>query len=154
MTKNIFNLTIEQFNKSLRSEEISVCVIGIGRIGLPTALSFAKSGLDTVGLDINTDLVSKINSGEFPLKDEPKYDVVFNEVLKNKKFHASTKANETIPKSDVILLSLPTPMDQNNIPDYSASPFRALIDRFRKPRVPLRSTLGCSATRLRRSTFV
>ena len=30
-----------------------LCVIGIGRIGLPTALSFAKSGLETIGVDIN-----------------------------------------------------------------------------------------------------
>jgi len=120
MNKKIFDLSIDDIRKSLQSGEISICVVGIGRIGLPTALSFAKSGLPTIGLDINTDLVQKINSGEFPLKDEPKYDVIFDKVLKNKKFHASTQANEIIPTSDVILLSLPTPMDKNNIPDYSA----------------------------------
>ena len=120
MSKKIFDLNINDIRKSLQSAEISICVVGVGRIGLPTALSFAKSGLPTIGLDINTDLVQKINSGEFPLKDEPKYDVIFNEVLKNKKFHASTQTNEIIPTSDVILLSLPTPMDENNVPDYSA----------------------------------
>jgi len=120
MNKKFFELNIDDVTKSIKSAEITICIIGIGRIGLPTALSFAKSGLSTVGLDINVDLVQKINSGEFPLKDEPKYDEIFDEVLKNKTFHASTKADQIIPKSDVILLSLPTPMDENNIPDYSA----------------------------------
>jgi nucleotide sugar dehydrogenase len=120
MKKKIFELNIDEVKNSIKSGEISICVIGIGRIGLPTALSFAKSGLDTVGLDINVDLVQKINSGDFPLKDEPKYDEIFIDVLKNKTFQASTNAVQIIPKSDVILLSLPTPMDKNNIPDYSA----------------------------------
>ena len=43
--------------KSLDSKTLRVCVIGIGRIGLPTALSFAKSGLETIGVDINEKLV-------------------------------------------------------------------------------------------------
>ena len=120
MKKKIFELNIDEVKNSLKSAEILICIIGIGRIGLPTALSFAKSGLNTVGLDINVDLVQKINSGDFPLKDEPKYDEIFIDVLKDKTFQASTNAVQIIPKSDVILLSLPTPMDKNNIPDYSA----------------------------------
>ena len=48
---NIKNL--EEVKNSLDSKSLKVCVIGIGRIGLPTALSFAKSGLQTIGVDIN-----------------------------------------------------------------------------------------------------
>tara|TARA_X000001036_G_scaffold22621_1_gene18976 strand:- start:2386 stop:3681 length:1296 start_codon:yes stop_codon:yes gene_type:complete len=95
-------------------------VIGIGRIGLPTALSFAKSGLETVGVDINKSLVDDINSGIFPLKDEPGYEEIFHEVIKSKKFFATTKIEDVVSESDLILLSLPTPMDENNVPDYSA----------------------------------
>ena len=110
----------ENVNRSLESRTLKVCVVGIGRIGLPTALSFAKSGLDTIGVDINEILVNNINSGIFPLKDEPGYEEMFHEVLKSKKFSATTKIENAIPQSDLILLSLPTPMDENNIPDYSA----------------------------------
>ena len=106
--------------KSLDSKTLRVCVIGIGRIGLPTALSFAKSGLETIGVDINEKLVENINSGKFPLKDEPGYNEIFDDVLKNKKFSATTNIESAVPSSDLILLSLPTPMDANNIPDYSA----------------------------------
>ena len=110
----------EDVLESLNSKTLRVCVIGIGRIGLPTALSFAKSGLQTIGVDINQKLVENINSGKFPLKDEPGYDEIFDSVLKTKKFSATTKIEDVVPNSDLILLSLPTPMDENNIPDYSA----------------------------------
>ena len=111
---------IEDVRKSLDSKTLRVCVIGIGRIGLPTALSFAKSGLQTIGVDINENLVQNINSGKFPLKDEPGYNKIFDDVIKNKKFSATTNIEDAVPNSDLLLLSLPTPMDENNIPDYSA----------------------------------
>ena len=57
----------EEVKKSLNSKSLRVCVIGIGRIGLPTALSFAKSGLQTIGVDINEKLVQDINLKKFPL---------------------------------------------------------------------------------------
>ena len=110
----------ENVQESLTKKTLRVCVIGIGRIGLPTALSFAKSGLSTVGVDINENLIQNINSGKFPLKDEPGYEKIFNDVMKNKKFSATTKIEDAVSNSDLILLSLPTPMDENNIPDYSA----------------------------------
>ena len=110
----------EDVLKSLETKSLRVCVIGIGRIGLPTALSFAKSGLETTGVDINENLIDNINSGIFPLKDEPGYDKIFENVIKNKKFAATTKIEDVVPNSDLILLSLPTPMDENNVPDYSA----------------------------------
>ncbi len=110
----------DDVEKSLKSQTIRVCVVGIGRIGLPSALSFAKSGLTTIGVDINESLVQKINDGNFPLEDEPGYEEIFHDVIKNKTFSATTNIEEGITKSNLILLSLPTPMDENNIPDYSA----------------------------------
>jgi len=111
---------IDEVRNSLESKSLKVCVVGIGRIGLPTALSFTKSGLHTIGVDINENLVRTINSGVFPLKDEPGYEEIFNDVIKNKMFSATTKIEDAVPDSDLILLSLPTPMDENNVPDYSA----------------------------------
>ena len=111
---------IDEVRNSLESKSLKVCVIGIGRIGLPTALSFAKAGLQTIGVDINEKLVNSINLGNFPLKDEPGYEEIFNKVKKDGNFSATTNINEAISKSDLILLSLPTPMDKKNIPNYSA----------------------------------
>ena len=121
MAKNtkIMEMNSSELAQSIQSGKLKVCVIGIGRIGLPTALSFANSGLPTIGVDINTQLVSMINLGIFPLKDEPGYDTIFENVIKDKKFIVTTNIEEGVPTSDVIILSLPTPMDKNNIPSYS-----------------------------------
>ena len=56
--KKIININSEELKNSLISNSITVCVVGIGRIGLPTALSFANSGLNTIGLDINVELIT------------------------------------------------------------------------------------------------
>ena len=111
---------INEVRNSLVTKSLKVCIVGIGRIGLPTALSFAQAGLQTIGADINEKLVDSINAGNFPLKDEPGYEDIFNSVRKNGNFSATTDINEAISKSNVILLSLPTPMDENNIPIYLA----------------------------------
>ena len=113
-------MTAEELQDNIQSNTIKVCAIGIGRIGLPTALSFANSGFDTIGMDINQNLVDQINNGIFPLKDEPGYDVMFDKVVNEHKFKATSKIDDVVSNSDVILLSLPTPMNSSNVPNYSA----------------------------------
>ncbi len=119
-TKKLTLQDLASIKRFVESRQIRVCVVGIGRIGLPTALSVANAKLPTIGVDINVDLVNKINSKIFPLKDEPGYEEIFNSVINQGLFHATTKIEEAVPISDLVLLSLPTPMDENNVPNYSA----------------------------------
>lgn len=119
-THDIIHQDFSKVQNLLKSGNLRICVVGIGRIGLPTALSFANSNLPTIGVDINENLVNMVNSENFPLKDEPGYLEIFQNVMKNKKFFATTKIAEAVPNSDVILLSLPTPMDENKNPNYTA----------------------------------
>jgi len=120
LTINSFFSSVDSFSENLSKNNIKVCVIGIGRIGLPTALSFANKNLSTIGVDINTELVNSINSGKYPLDDEPEFDKIFDKVTKNKFFSATDNISEALTKSNVVILSLPTPMDKNCVPNYSA----------------------------------
>ena len=120
MTKNLVSLDGSRMNECLNKKSLKIGVIGIGRIGLPTALCFANAGFQTIGIDINEKLVDMIKSGDYPLKDEPEFDKIFESVLSQKTFSATTNISEAIPNCDIILLSLPTPMDDENIPDYNA----------------------------------
>ena len=120
INKKIFFMEIEEIKKLIRENLIKVTVIGIGRIGLPTALSFANSGLETTGMDVNVKLVNSIKNMVFPLRDEPGYEEIFFDVISKKKFFATDNFGDAVKDSDIILLSLPTPMDKENIPDYSA----------------------------------
>ena len=108
----------ESVKNSLDLKSLKVCVIGIGRIGLPTALSFANAGLKTIGVDINQNLIDMINNNDFPLKDEVGYEEIFNRVLENGDLSVTNDAKSAVEASDLILLSLPTPMNEKNIPYY------------------------------------
>ena len=104
----------------LRTGQLKVCVVGIGRIGLPTALSFARSGIRVIGLDINKSLISKIRSSDFPLDDEPGCRSIFESVYPKGVFSVTADPAEAIPGADMVLLSLPTPMDASGNPYYTA----------------------------------
>ena len=120
MPTNLSILNNSQIQDHLKNHSLKIAVVGIGRIGLPTALCVANSGLETIGIDINKNLVDMVNSKDYPLKDEPEFDKIFDNVISQKKLSATTDINEAIPKCDVIILSLPTPMNNQNIPDYNA----------------------------------
>ena len=120
MIKNFSALDNSQIQECLNNKSVKIGVVGIGRIGLPTALSFANSGFHTVGIDINKKLVDMVNTGNYPLKDEPEFDKIFEVVMHQKKLVATTNISKAVLECDIILLSLPTPIDDQNIPDYTA----------------------------------
>ena len=120
MPTNLSLLDNSQIQECLKNKSLKIGVIGIGRIGLPTALCIANSGLETIGIDINEKLVNMVNSKDYPLKDEPEFDKIFENVISQKKLSATTDITEAIPKCDVVILSLPTPMNNQNVPDYTA----------------------------------
>ena len=121
MLKNskLLSMSEQEIVNFIQQEKISVCVIGLGRIGLPTAISFANAGINTFGIDIDIELINKIKSYDFPLKDEPGYEFIFENVIKSGKLKVSTDLDDIVKKSDVIVLTLPTPISNENVPDYS-----------------------------------
>ena len=119
-SKKLTNNDTAKLKQELESGNLTVTVIGIGRIGLPTALSFANAGIPTIGVDIDSDLIAKIQKGIYPLNDEPEFAKIFESVIKRKKFEVTTDIKQAVPKSNIIILSLPTPLDKNYVPDYSA----------------------------------
>ena len=118
--KELFLLELGEIKRLITEGAASVCVIGVGRVGLPTALLFARSGFRTIGVDINGELVDKIKNRDFPLGDEPGCREIFEQVVDSGNLAATTKIEDAVPYSQIIVLSLPTPMDQNNVPDYTA----------------------------------
>ena len=120
MNGSISSLELGDVRRLIADNDVSICVVGIGRIGLPTALMFARSGFKTIGMDIDKSLVTRLASGDFSLKDEPGLEDVFREVTDNGRFQATSSLDDSVSCSDIIVLSLPTPVAANSIPDYSA----------------------------------
>lgn len=89
--------------------------MGLGYIGLPTAIIAAKEGgVDIVGVDINPSVVEKTNAGKLHII-EPGMEEMLQEVVKSGKLHAST----TPEVSDAYFMVVPTPFKGNHEPDIS-----------------------------------
>ncbi|MEM0117503.1 MAG: nucleotide sugar dehydrogenase [Conexivisphaerales archaeon] len=110
----------ETFRELLSSGQVKVAVVGLGRIGLPTAAMFAKAGAVVRGVDINPRLVESINSGRNVFIDEPGLTEIVKEVVKNGKLQATLEPSSAISASDFVIVSVPTPVLETKSPDYSA----------------------------------
>ena len=88
--------------------------MGLGYIGLPTAIIAAKHGVQVTGVDINPKVVELTNQGKLHII-EPGMEEMLQEVVKNGTLHASTKP-ET---SDAYFMVVPTPFKGNHEPDIS-----------------------------------
>ncbi len=81
-----------------------ICVLGLGYIGLPTALLLAKSGFEVIGVDVNERVVKALNQGQLHIS-EPGLLELFEEVQWN--FTAQT----AVPEADIYLIAVPTPLN-------------------------------------------
>ena len=75
----------------LQTKIQSVCIVGLGYVGLPTAATFAARGFDVIGVDINREAVDRINSGRAHIV-EPDLDMVLGAAVKSGKLRAVTDA--------------------------------------------------------------
>ncbi|QLB20954.1 UDP-N-acetyl-D-mannosaminuronic acid dehydrogenase [Vespertiliibacter pulmonis] len=91
-----------------------ICVMGLGYIGLPTAVVFAQTGRMVIGVDVNEHIVSQINQGKSPI-DEPDITQALLQAVSSGKFFAT----QTPEPADVFIIAVPTPLLKNNQPDLS-----------------------------------
>ena len=91
-------------------------VIGLGYVGLPVAIAVAKSGSSVIGIDLNTEKVNSINKGLSPVEDIR--DSEIQDLISTGLFRASTDYAE-IRNANVVLICVPTPLLENQLPDLS-----------------------------------
>jgi len=82
----------------------SICIVGLGYIGLPTAALLATRGYEVHGVDVNQEAVKKINYGEAHIF-EPDLDACIKSAIEGGLLSASTE----IVQSDVYMICVPTP---------------------------------------------
>lgn len=93
---------------------MKACFMGLGYIGLPTAIIAAKSGIDIIGVDINSKVVEQTNAGHLHIV-EPGLEKLLQEVVKSGKLIAATTPQEC----DAYFIVVPTPFKGNHQPDIS-----------------------------------
>lgn len=93
---------------------MKACFMGLGYIGLPTAIIAAKHGIEVTGVDINPHVVEMTNAGKLHII-EPGMETMLREVVNNKMLRASTSPE----MSDAYFMVVPTPFKEHHEPDIS-----------------------------------
>ena len=93
---------------------MKACFMGLGYIGLPTAIIAAKHGVQVVGVDINPTVVEMTNQGHLHII-EPGMEKLLQEVTQNGQLRAVTAPEE----SEAYFIVVPTPFKGNHEPDIS-----------------------------------
>jgi UDP-N-acetyl-D-glucosamine dehydrogenase len=91
-----------------------VAIIGLGYVGLPLALQFARSGVNVLGLDIDADKVDALNNGLSYIKHVSAETVAEHVVAR--RLAASTDFTR-VKEVDAVIICVPTPLNKNREPD-------------------------------------
>ena len=95
--------------QELKDKKVKLAVIGLGYVGLPIALAFAKK-IKVIGFDINQKRVDMMKKGIDPSQELSKKDFVGCDI----EFTASL---DTLRKANFFIVAVPTPIDEHNLPD-------------------------------------
>src|SRR5438874_2996552 len=95
---------------------MKIAIIGLGYVGLPLSLQFARSGVEVLGLDIDPVKVDSLNRGESYIKHIENKTIQAQ--LIDKRFSASTDFSK-IQAVEAVIICVPTPLNKNREPDIS-----------------------------------
>lgn len=120
----------EELRKKISKKQIQAGIIGLGYVGLPLAVAFAKAGVRVTGFDVDKHKVDKIRAGESYIGDVPTAAV--RDMVRKKRLTATTDFNE-LRKMDTINICVPTPLRKSRDPDisYVVSAVREIETRSR-----------------------
>jgi UDP-N-acetyl-D-glucosamine dehydrogenase len=107
---------VSLLEEKIRSRTARVGIIGLGYVGLPLAMEFARAGFSVTGIDIQESKVGQINRGESYVQDVP--TSTLRPFVENKRFHATTDFS-VVADLDTINIAVPTPLRKTKDPDMS-----------------------------------
>jgi UDP-N-acetyl-D-galactosamine dehydrogenase len=102
-----------ELKEKIKKNKAVICVVGVGFVGLPLSLEFAKAGFKVIGFDVNKEKIKELKLGIDPTKE------VGTEKLKrvlNKHDLDFTDSPDVIKESDFVIISVPTPVDESRKP--------------------------------------
>src|SRR3954471_13010785 len=109
------NIALE-INQTGSSISVKIAIIGLGYVGLPLALQFARSGVTVLGLDIDPEKVNGLQRGESYIKHIQSGHIAA--AIANGSFLASTDFNR-VREVEAVIICVPTPLTKNREPDIS-----------------------------------
>ncbi len=108
--------TAKLLEEKIRSRRARVGIVGLGYVGLPLAVEFAKAGFSVTGIDISDQKVSRVNSGDSYIGDIP--TATLGSLVDSGKLRATTDFSAAL-ELDTINICVPTPLRKTKDPDMS-----------------------------------
>ena len=102
--------------EKIESRTAQVGIVGLGYVGLPLAMEFAKAGFTVTGIDVQQSKVDGLNRGESHIQDVPGSQVA--DFVANKRFRATADFS-VVRDLDTINICVPTPLRKTKDPDMS-----------------------------------
>ena len=97
---------------------MKIGVLGLGHVGLPTALGFAELGWDVVGADDDRERAARIAAGRLPFF-EPQLDKLLRKQLELGRFHVTELVQDAVKAADVLFVCVGTPQREDGSADLS-----------------------------------
>jgi UDP-N-acetyl-D-mannosaminuronic acid dehydrogenase len=95
--------------EAIQKGNATVVVVGIGRVGLPLAISFAAAGFRVIGVDLNKAHVALVNTGEFPFVEDGALPLL-EDTLASGRFTATVDAEGAVSQADAVVVTVGTPL--------------------------------------------
>ena len=99
---------------------MKVCVVALGKIGLPLAVQIASKGYEVIGADVSAEVVGLVNSAIPPFPGEAHLDELLGEAISQGLLNATTNTTEAVSESEVVVVVVPLMTDSEGVPDFSA----------------------------------
>jgi UDP-N-acetyl-D-glucosamine dehydrogenase len=106
----------EELKQRLERRDATIGVIGLGYVGLPLAVAFAKGGLPVIGVDVDGDRSARIRAGVSPVEDVPSDELA---PLVTARRLVVADGIEALTAADAIIICVPTPLGKSKEPDIS-----------------------------------
>jgi len=100
----------------IQNKQAVIGVVGLGYVGLPIALEFAKKGFRTIGVDVSTKKIEMLSKGENFIEDLDDNEI--SEVVQ-KGFLTASTSYEALRDADIVYIAVPTPFNANKDPDLT-----------------------------------
>ena len=113
--------------------DTDVAVIGLGKIGLPLAVQFARQGFRVHGVDTNPTVVDEVNAGRPPFPGEADLDEFLTEVLREGRLTATADTGLAVSAASVVVVAVPLLVDNEGAPNFHSidSATRAIAQGLR-----------------------
>jgi nucleotide sugar dehydrogenase len=106
-----------EFANRAANGDLTVGIIGLGYVGLPTAIGFHDAGFNVWGVDISQRTVDMVKRGENPTGDPDVNDII--PAPGTERWNITTSTPEAVPHCDVVLVTVPTPVTEDLKPDLT-----------------------------------